>query len=652
MKKSIKKKIQERKWYLIILSIFWLYVIGVLQCFNITNTEYNKSNYTSNSDICWEQPLLAGEILEQEIEINEIKLSKLGITFGTYARENNSSLHIVFREKEKDILYDQVVSCSELQDWGEFVINLNGPRDVEKGTYVLSIESIDGIADNAVSVLCTNSNTSISKLKRNNVNTDNVICIKSYYNGSIKVGILKILVYTALIILSYGSCLWINAADEKTFVYLALIWGFAFIILNPVFHILDESTHYFRSFAISTGQWLDSLNETGDIGAFVPVNYSEIHFQNISLKTVVTNFSLYKEAYSSVLGFQVNPYAASYLPINHAIAAIGIFIGYRLGLPAFIVIYFARLSVLLVYTGLCYLAIKKAKYYKSVFFVVALLPASMWLAGSCSQDPIINGASLLFISICLNYKWGDVEFVSLKDLFWLIVCGTSIASVKYLIYTPILLLFFVIPKEKFKKNERNIMIVIASCIVLFCLVGQVLLMKKFPYTEDRNGDVDVARQVKFILANPYNALCTFSRYAMTSIVWHIENFKYESATGFFATTASLIGIAGTPVIAKDKYEWKKEETKFRKVLSILMFFIIVVVTSLTIVALYVGFTPVGASYVDGLQTRYFIPIVLFLMILIANCKVENKIEKYELFLPNLLMLGLLDTLIGITCKYL
>ena len=151
----IKIKIKERKWYLIVLSIFWLYVIGVLQCFNVTNTEYKKSNNVSNLDVHWEQ-LLAGTVVEQELDIEDSGLRKIGITFGTSGRENNCSLRITFCEKEKNVvLYDEIISGRNLVNLDEYVLSFED-ANVEKGTYLLSIKGIDGTEDNVVALLCTN----------------------------------------------------------------------------------------------------------------------------------------------------------------------------------------------------------------------------------------------------------------------------------------------------------------------------------------------------------------------------------------------------------------------------------------------------------------------------------------------------------------
>ena len=82
-------------------------------------------------------------------------------------------------------------------------------------------------------------------------------------------------------------------------------------------------------------------------------------------------------------------------------------------------------------------------------FIVATLPIVLYVGGSVSLDPIINGSTFLFISICLKYYFEAEEntYITKKDIILLIITAIFIVTNKYLTYTPIVLLFFLIPKK-------------------------------------------------------------------------------------------------------------------------------------------------------------------------------------------------------------
>lgn len=52
---------------------------------------------------------------------------------------------------------------------------------------------------------------------------------------------------------------------------------------------------------------------------------------------------------------------------------------------------------------------------------------------------------------------------------------------------------------------------------------------------------------------------------------------------------------------------------------------------LTMTALYITFTPVGASDILGVQGRYFAPLLLPFLLIIRNDKVLNKINESKYF---------------------
>ncbi len=82
-------------------------------------------------------------------------------------------------------------------------------------------------------------------------------------------------------------------------------------------------------------------------------------------------------------------------------------------------------------------------------------------------------------------------------------------------------------------------------------------------------------------------------------------------------------------------------------MMVLMFFIFDVVYSLITVSLYLGFTPVGKFGVEGVQPRYLIPILIFLMIPISFIPIKNNIENYSEKVAFVLLLGQINMIMGL-----
>ena len=67
---------------------------------------------------------------------------------------------------------------------------------------------------------------------------------------------------------------------------------------------------------------------------------------------------------------------------------------------------------------------------------------------------------------------------------------------------------------------------------------------------------------------------------------------------------------------------------------------------LSITALYLSFTAVGATCVAGMQNRYVMPVVMLIYTVIALIPVENRIQRWERSISFLAALALVNILSG------
>jgi uncharacterized membrane protein len=84
-------------------------------------------------------------------------------------------------------------------------------------------------------------------------------------------------------------------------------------------------------------------------------------------------------------------------------------------------------------------------------------------------------------------------------------------------------------------------------------------------------------------------------------------------------------IAGS-FFSQDKYEFSNR--KKSAIFHTTAFLIVLVVFLLVMGALYVGFTPVGQTRIDGVQNRYLLPILPLVCITLTKLPAEGKIRFY------------------------
>ena len=136
------------------------------------------------------------------------------------------------------------------------------------------------------------------------------------------VNIIYLITSIALLLLSYLCVLLLKGRFKHDFLIIATLLGMGFLLLNPFPQPLDESTHFFRSFCISQGNWHDSINENGDVGAEVPEIYGDVLATEFSPLSWYANRELFNQTFDGDYTFYVNPYMSSVIPIDHAVAAL------------------------------------------------------------------------------------------------------------------------------------------------------------------------------------------------------------------------------------------------------------------------------------------------------------------------------------------
>ncbi len=637
--------LKKRKFYLLAVLIFWIVVMIAKNPFDLVKGTGYDAEYGATDDAT---PCISSDMtIEQDFVSKKDSFRGIKLHMAASDKVNKGDFNIDIIEKDtKQVVASVSTDMSTLtyNAWNTF--NFDTVYNAKGKTYTVKIYSSSVDDTNYAGIYFGDDGESLNA-RENGKEIAGAIHFKVTYQD-LALQNVKIAVWALVIIISLLVALFLKGADEKGFLILICSFGLLITFLNPFPHAIDESTHFFRSYMISQGNLLDDTSADGVIGGEVPENYDEIVETELSLVSYIEDSENWNQQFSDAVQFYDNKYMASVTPINHMVGALGIFIGSLLHLPAIVIILLGRIFDLAFY-GVCgYFALRFAKYYKNLFFCVATLPISFWLAGSYSIDPILLGSSLLFVSICLRYYFGEEEQrVSVRDMILLLLCMVSIASVKYLVYTPILLVFFLIPRRKFPKGSYVIEVILAFAIVILMAVIQLKLLGMFNFVEDRNGDVEVGRQIQYILGNIGATVSNFVNYVVSRATYYIECLGADSCFSSVLAYVGLFAVFSAP-LEKNKYNF--EDKKRKKIFIILCAFIVLVVYGLSMVALYAGYTPVGSSTIDGLQPRYFLPIMVFLMLILSFVKIDNKIKNYEAKVALVMQIGLMDLIAGTLIK--
>ena len=363
-----------------------------------------------------------------------------------------------------------------------------------------------------------------------------------------------IVFWIVVLVCSFAAALLLNGMTEKDFLILACLLGIFFLVVAPFPCIIDEDYHFSRAYALSQGNPFP-VWDNGTIGIAVPEGFERYADSGEWNLINVWNARELWLSSSSGLEFLARTRSASYLPVDYIFSAAGIWIATLLKLPLLFVVLFGRLFNYAAFTGIAYLAIKKAKYYKSLFFLVATIPCALYGAATISIDASLIAGALLFVSITLNYCLEKKDRIETIDIFLLIVAEILVLSAKYLGYFLIIPFFLFVGKKK-PKNYSTVMILLGIVLALIT-AWQIISVVRFSGSLDADAafdDVSISGQLAWIFANKGEFLRILLHDFVESMPKRIYACSYseEPAFSFISLPLRFLPIIAA-ARARDKY---------------------------------------------------------------------------------------------------
>lgn len=404
---------------------------------------------------------------------------------------------------------------------------------------------------------------------------------------------------------------------EAVILGVILIIGSTMIVTQPMAHSgWDVDSHY--HFAHDSS-YLGEAYVTQADQAFFTAAYESLAKPNGSAN--LGNVRYMNMAHEYVLEMQDTGISLPHLPSGVFMAVARLFGG------SFQVTFLAgEFANLLVYAFLTYFAIKKLKSGKMIMAVFALFPTNLLIATNFSYDYWVTGFTMLGVAYFIGECQDRDHYISVKDT--IIMCGAfALACVPKQIYVPLMLLPFLMPKDKIKNKKVYYTICIALIVMLF---GSLLTRTSSEVSTGGDvrggGEVSLVDQLYYILANPYDfwmTLVTHLRSYLSLAYMHqcITNYANLGVTTWGSTIFILVLCF---VVITDKNEYDKfSSTWLIKAYTIAMYLGVAVLVS---VSFYLVFTPVGANYIAGCQARYMFPAMIPFLMLVAPHSTRNEMN--------------------------
>lgn len=424
-----------------------------------------------------------------------------------------------------------------------------------------------------------------------------------------------------------------NVTVERYFVFIAAILGSIMMFIIPAFQTPDEHAH-FNYMQSELG--LEGYVENAIESYHTPIKASEISTHEECKQNLKTYIEYSKVRFDSSLKRNFKP---NIKIVRHLAANIGLTIGILLDFPIYWCLQLAELFALAFYIIVCRYAIKIMPFKKHLLAFIMLLPMSLQQAGSINYDSMLLPACFLFVSYVYYLAYVKKE-VSWKSVAVLIIDLFIIVIIKFP-YALLAVLVLIIPYEKIKLHVGRVKLEEVIYKIRWFLIGGMTILGVCGIYVCRNS-----YYVKICLASMLN-IPKFFCILINTLQYNWKFYAFSTVGGFGWLDSRVafwfIALAGIMfvVLCANMMEEKlvvKRKTKFVSVITFIMILVIIFLSMITWTLtlksedLNVGLQQ-WREYIDqidvieGVQGRYFVPILLLLGI--SGCQFNKKYKMKE-----------------------
>lgn len=351
----------------------------------------------------------------------------------------------------------------------------------------------------------------------------------------------------------------------------------------------------------------------------------------------------------------------AYLPM-----ALFMAVGRMLKLPFAVMLMFSKLGNLLMYTVVCFFAVRTAKQAKGLVAVFALLPNSIFTASQFCYDACVNSFLLLGMVLTVNEFFEPRAQVRPRNAAAILICLIigSYAKPVYILMGCLLLFW---RNEKFPSKRAAWLFRGALMALILCMLYEILAKSgtggSAMATLANGGDTrmegtNMLGQLKHIFAAPLSYAGQLLHAMFGRIVdWFTGKdqflmYAYLTTPGTLCTwiffgTAAFAALVGC----------KEEQRSRLKTCDAALFAVMVFGMSAVVwTVLYMSFNAVGSPVIVGVQNRYFTPMLFPFFVCFLNERLVWKWSKeryYQILFG--IMAGLLlycNWMLGIVPYYL
>ena len=274
-------------------------------------------------------------------------------------------------------------------------------------------------------------------------------------------------------------------------------------------------------------------------------------------------------------------------------------------------------------TLLLYSAIRIIPVGKGIIALAALMPMSVHQAISLSPDGMVVAVSVMMTAAVVKLCYDCNETLKAPALAGLYVLVFLISQLK-IVYLPFGLLYLLIPEERFGGRKKKIIHVgLMAVIAAGSNLAWLSQCGRFLNVDGTNS----AAQLAYILHNPLDYLSILVKTCLQRCGSWVETMIGSSLGAQNIPTLLIMVQLYMCLLFYHFVVHHRKQTKQEKRENALFGFVIFSIVFLTLTSEYIQWTPAYNDLVDGVQGRYFIPLLLPLFFTLHHPRVLMEGQK-------------------------
>lgn len=420
---------------------------------------------------------------------------------------------------------------------------------------------------------------------------------------------------------------------ESFFVIIAFLIGCLYILIIPPYSAPDEGVHFITAYAQSSGILGREIEDKNGNVIFEPDGATFFVRKDCPDKSSYVTYirGIFNKEVDVIQHDVSSRKSLNRKNLAYVPQVLGLILGRLLNVNGIKLFLFGRIMALLFYCFLMFWSIRLIPSFgKNILFVVGLLPMTMQQVISYNYDSVLFGISFFAISYILYLAFDSTkEKIVLRDYIILGLVIIVIVPIKF-IYIILLGLGLLIPKEKFGNTKNKIISAFFTIILslgVLCLVRWGLIENAVSTgVETGLRTYNLADCIK----NPVEIFVIFFKTMELNSTFYLQSM-IGTPLGWLEITVPNIIVYGFALLLVCSFLEPLEGKQWKKIERIWILILVGGIGILVFLALLLDGTYLGAEIIEGVQGRYFIPILPLFLCALQNQRVILK-EKIDTFL--------------------